>query len=182
MNSFQGNFLVAAPYQLDPNFVKTAILVVEHADRGAFGVIVNNTREEASRLPSGSFGRRFSSKVKLSFGGPVTGPLMAVHMNAPLGEREFLPGVFFSGKEKNVLKLMGQAEHLCQIFMGYAGWGPRQLDYEVERGIWRVVPATPELIFSESRDLWTQLSRQASRQQLRIMFNIKHIPADPLLN
>ena len=41
MKSLQGYFLVATPHQLDPNFVETVILVVEHADRGAFGVIVN---------------------------------------------------------------------------------------------------------------------------------------------
>ena len=182
MNSFQGYFLVAAPHQLDPNFVKTAILVVEHADRGAFGVILNDTREESSRLRQGNFRRRFSEKVRPSFGGPVTGPLMAIHMKASLGERQFLPGVFFSGTEENVLKLIWRAEQPCKIFMGYAGWGPGQLDYEVEQAIWRVVPATPEQIFSEDSDLWEQLSRQASRRQIRIMFNIRDIPADPLLN
>jgi putative transcriptional regulator len=107
---------------------------------------------------------------------------MAVHTNASLGERQFLPGVFFSGKEKNVLALMWQAEQPCKILMGYAGWGPGQLNYEVEQGVWRVVPATPEQIFSENSDLWERLSRQASRMQLRLMFNIKHIPANPLLN
>ena len=182
MNSFQGHYLVAAPHQLDPNFVKAAILVVEHTDRGAFGVIVNGASEESRRLPQRN-SRRFSAeKVRFFCGGPVTGPLMAVHTRASLGERQFLPGVFFSGKEKNVLALMWQAEQPCKIFVGYAGWGPGQLDYEVEQGVWRVVPATPEQIFSEDSDLWEQLSRQASRLQLRSMFNLRHIPADPLLN
>ena len=107
---------------------------------------------------------------------------MAVHTKALLGERQLLSGVFFSAKEKNVLSLMGQTKHPCKVFTGYTGWGPGQLDYEVEQGIWRVVPATPAQIFSDGRDLWEQLSRQASRLQLRTIFNIKHIPADPLLN
>ena len=182
MNSFQGHFLVAASHQLDPNFAKVVILVVEHTKRGAFGVIVNGPSEESNRLKQRRSRRRFSEKVRLSFGGPVTGPLMAVHTKESLGERQLLPGVFFSGKEKNVLTLMWRAEQPCKIFTGYAGWGPGQLDYEVEQGVWRIVPASPEQIFSEDSDLWEQLSRQASRLQLRIMFNIKHIPADPLLN
>ena len=74
---------------------------------------------------------------------------MAVHMNASLGERQFLPGVFFSAREKNVLRLMRRMEQPCKVFMGYAGWGPGQLEYELEQGIWRVVPATPEQIFSD---------------------------------
>ncbi len=182
MNSFQGHFLVAAPHQLDPNFVKATILVVEHTNRGCFGVIVNSAGEESSRFQQRTC--RWCSPEKLRFfsGGPVTGPLMAVHTKASLGERQLLPGVFFSGQEKNVLALMRQAGQPCKIFFGYAGWGPGQLDYEVEQGIWRVVPATPEQIFSRDGDLWEQLARQAARLQLRIMFNIKHIPADPLLN
>ena len=107
---------------------------------------------------------------------------MAVHTQASVAERQFLPGVFFSAKEKNVLPLMGQSRHACKVFTGYAGWGPGQLDYEVEQGVWRVVPATPEQIFSDGRDLWEQLSRQVSRLQLQTMFHIKHIPADPLQN
>jgi putative transcriptional regulator len=107
---------------------------------------------------------------------------MAVHTKASLGERQLLPGVFFSGKEKNVLALMRQAEQPLKVFAGYAGWGAGQLDFEVELGIWRVVPATAEQTFSDSDELWDEVSRQASRLQLQIMLNLKHIPADPLLN
>ena len=182
MKSYQGHFLVRAPHQLDPNFVKAAILVVGHNDKGSFGVIANSAGEESCRLQQRNCRWCSPGKLKFFFGGPVTGPLMAVHTKASLGERQFLPGVFFSGKEKNVLALMRQAKQPYKIFIGYTGWGPGQLDYEVKQGIWRVVPATPEQIFSEDSDLWEQLSRQVSRLQLRVMFNIKHIPADPLLN
>jgi putative transcriptional regulator len=182
MNSYQGHFLVATPHQLDPNFVKTVILVVDHHPRGAFGVIVNDARAMRSLLRLGSVGRRFSERFRPAYGGPVTGPLMAVHMNESSGERQLLPGVFFSGKRKVVLKLIWQTEQPCKVFIGYAGWGPRQLDFEVERGMWRVVPATPEQIFSETDDLWERLSWQASRRQLRSLFHIRHIPAYPGLN
>ena len=182
MNSLQGHFLVATPHQLDPNFIKAAILVVGHTERGAFGVIVNGASKECGRFQQRN-GRWYSAKkLKLFFGGPVTGPLMAVHTKASLGERHFLSGVFFSAKAKNVLALMWRSEQPCKIFTGYAGWGPGQLDHEVEQGIWQVVPATPEQIFRESTDLWEQLSRQASRMRFRIMFNIKHIQANPLWN
>ncbi len=81
-----------------------------------------------------------------------------------------------------MLSLMRQTGHPCKVFTGYAGWGAGQLDYEIEQGMWRVVTATPGQIFSDASDLWEQLSRQAYRLQLLTMFNIKHIPADPLLN
>ncbi|MGD0900592.1 MAG: YqgE/AlgH family protein [Thermoguttaceae bacterium] len=182
MKSLQGHFLVATPHQLDPNFARAVILVVGHTRRAALGVIVNDTTEKRSRLQQRNSRWRPPEKARLHFGGPVTGPWMAVHTSASLGERQLLPGVFFSAKERNVLSLMGQTEHPCKVFTGYAGWGPGQLDHEVEQGTWRVVPATSEQIFSDCRDLWEQLSRQASRLQLWTMFNIKHIPADPSLN
>jgi putative transcriptional regulator len=182
MNSCEGHFLVAARHQLDPNFAGMVILVVEHSHEGAFGVIVNCPREESGRFQQWNLRRRSSKGTRFSFGGPVTGPLMAVHTKASLGERQLLPGVFFSGKEKNVRVLMRQAEQPLKVFAGYAGWGAGQLDFEVEQGIWRVAPATAEQIFSESDELWEQISKQASRLRLRIMLNLKHIPTDPLLN
>jgi putative transcriptional regulator len=182
MNSFQGYFLVAAPHQLDPNFVKSVVLVVEHTEQGAFGVIVNEACRDAGRFRLGAVAGRLSGKANLCFGGPVTGPLMAVHMNAYLGERQFLPGLYFSGKERNVLKLMRRAERPCKIFMGYVGWGPQQLDWEIEQGVWRPAPAMTDRIFSEDDDLWEQLARQISCRQMRIMFNIGYVPDNPLLN
>ena len=182
MNSLQGTFLVAAPHQLDPNFVKATVLVVAHTIRGALGVIVNDYREESSffQRPESQWG--FRRKSGFYRGGPVTGPLMAIHMNGLLGEREVLPGVFFSARKNNMRGLMWPMQHPCKIFLGYAGWAPRQLGYELEQGVWRVVPATAEQIFSDCSDLWERLTRQASRLQLRMMFNITHVPADPLLN
>jgi putative transcriptional regulator len=182
MHSFQGHFLVAAPNQLDPNFVKAVILVGGHTSRAAFGVVVNDPTRVAKSLQGQNAKRRWPPTAKLFSGGPVTGPLMAIHMRASLGERQLVPGVFFSRKEKNVLTLMWRTVQPCKIFTGYAGWGPGQLDYEVEEGIWRVLPATPGQIFSQDRDLWEQLSMQAWRLQLRRLFHIQHIPADPLWN
>jgi putative transcriptional regulator len=182
MKSLQGHFLVAAAQQLDPNFAQAVILVAGHTERAAFGVIVNAPSEKRGRLPRPKPICFPDTQARLFCGGPVTGPLMALHMKAFLGERQLLPGVFFSRKERNVLRLMWRAERQCKIFTSYAGWGPGQLDYGVEQGIWRVVPATPEQIFSDASDLWEQLSRQVSRLQLWTMLNIKHIPADPLLN
>jgi putative transcriptional regulator len=183
MDSLRGHFLVAAPHQLDANFVETVILVVEHTDRGAFGVIVNHPWEKGDPpVVKQAFRRLLPKKVKPYCGGPVAGPLMALHAKAALGGTRLLPAVFFSGKEETVLVLLWQNEQPYKVVCGYAGWGPKQLDYEVEQGIWRVVPATPEQIFSNSGDLWQQLSRQASGLQLRALFNLKHIPADPLLN
>jgi putative transcriptional regulator len=183
MKSFQGHFLVAAPHQLDPNFVEAVILVVEHADRGAFGVIVSCPRDRREGITQHRRSkRRWPEPPRLCFGGPVAGPLMAVHTDELFADVEVLPGVFFAGREKNVLALMRSREEPCKVFTGYAGWGPGQLEQEVASGIWRAIPATAAKIFSKGDNLWERLLRQAFDSMLQVMCNIKHIPSDVSLN
>ena len=183
MKSFQGHFLVAAPNQLDPNFVEAVVLVIEHGDRGAFGVIVNCPRKRRDRLsrPRTTKPRR-PKGPKPHFGGPVTGPLMAVHRDELFAETQVLPGVFFAGREKNVLALMRSRGQPCKVFTGYVGWGPGQIEREVDLGIWRATAATAAEIFSNGGNLWERLLRRAVDSVLQVMCNVKHFPSDVSLN
>ena len=183
MMSFQGHFLVAARHQLDPNFVEAVILVVAHDHRGAMGVIVSCPRDRHEGLSQQrSAKRRWPEEPRLHFGGPVTGPLIAVHADRALAGIMILPGVFFEREEERVFTLMRSTEQAYKAFTGYTGWGPRQLEYEVEYGIWRAIPATAAEIFSDSDNLWERLLRQVSDSLLQVMCNLKHIPSDPSLN
>ena len=182
MKSLQGHFLVAAPHQLDPNFVETVILMVEHADRGAFGVIVNCPRDRHEAISRHRSAKpRRPEGPRPCFGGPVTGPLMAVHTDECFAEIEVLPGVFFAGREKNVRALCDPGTAL-QGVQRVRRMGAGQLEYEVEFGIWRAVPATAAKIFSNADNLWERLLRQAFDALLQVMCNIKHIPRDVSLN
>jgi putative transcriptional regulator len=183
MRSLQGHFLIASPHQLDPNFFQTAVLLVQHTPRSAFGLIVNG--------PNGKTGGTFWERVarqcgvepmQLRFGGPVAGPPMALHTNKALGEIEVLPGLFFSSKKRHTSALIRKEDGPCKFLLGYAGWGPGQIEYELEQGVWRSVRATAELALSNREDLWEELSRQAFAHLLRSMLHISHVPASPLLN
>jgi putative transcriptional regulator len=183
MSSLQGHFLVAAPHQLDPNFAETVILVVTHSERGALGLIVNRPQPRGGRpLWQRNFRRRDPGKGLLYFGGPVTGPLMAVHATPALADVKILPGVFFAGSKRRVLAVLRGRTRPLKLFAGYVGWGAGQLEHETDIGVWRVLPATPPQIFSPSDDLWQELSIQASRLQLQALFHIHYVPADPRLN
>ena len=181
MTSLQGHFLVAAPHELDPSFVEAVILVVAHTDRGALGVIVNCPKDRHEGIPQQTK-PRWRKGPGLYFGGPVTGPLMAVHADELFSEIEVLPGVFFARGEKNVLALMRSKKQPCKVFRGYAEWEPGQLEHEVEYGIWRAIPATAAEIFSGGDNLWERLLRRAFDSLLRVVCNIKHIPSDVSLN
>ena len=183
MHSLQGHFLVAAPHQLDPNFVQTVVLVVKHSDQGAFGLIINCRREPHDVMQwQNKARRRGFKKTEIYFGGPVTGPLMALHCHRLLGEIEILPGLFFSGIEENVFAVMRQRQSNCRIFVGYTGWGPQQLEYEIEQGVWRSIEATAERVFSASEDVWDELHYKAVEILFQGLFHLTNIPLDPLLN
>jgi len=183
MNSVQGCFLVAGPHQHDPNFVETVVLVVEHSDQGAFGVILNCPSERNQGFPQERRSERvLSGNARRPSGGPVAGPLMAVHADQAFAEHEILPGVFCTGKEEIVLHLIRQEKHPCKVFTGYTGWGPGQIEHEIEQGVWRVAPAVADQVFSSSDRLWEELTRQVFEMEWNVLFKVRHIPADPQWN
>ena len=182
-HSLQGQLLVAVPHQLDPNFVQTVILVVQHTDRGAVGLIINCPRKPSDGVPrQGKAGRGSDKNAELYFGGPLTCPLTALHCDAALGEIEILPGVFFSGSEENVLAVMRRKRRPCRVFAGYTGWGPKQLESEIDQGVWRTVEATAQRVFSGSEDLWHELHDEALETMYRALLHVRHIPSDPTRN
>ena len=183
MKSLQGHFLVAAPHQVDPNFAEAVVLVVKHDHRGAIGVIVNCPRDRHEGISQQrNTKRRWPEEPRLHFGGPVTSPLMAVHADRAFAGITILPGVFFEGEEERVFDLMRSTEQSYKAFTGYAGWGPWQLEQEVEDGTWWAIPATAAEIFSNANNLWERILRRASDSLLEVMCNIKHFSSDPSLN
>jgi putative transcriptional regulator len=182
MKCLQGHFLVAAGRQLDPTFAETVILVIDHDARGALGVVVNRLSDHAASLLGSAAGGRRARKLRLYLGGPVTGPLMAVHTDDALGEQEVLPGLFFSAREENVRALVDHPRGPCKVLVGYAGWSAGQLDNEVEQGVWRIAVATAEQVFAPSDDLWRCLYRRAFPLQLHELFDPNDLSTNPSFN
>jgi putative transcriptional regulator len=183
MERLQGQLLVASSRQLDPNFCKTVILVVEHDEKGAFGLIINRPTSRIISVARPCLDEEHAGLgSRLNLGGPVVGPLMAVHTDRSLAEVQIAPGLFFSADRRHLARLLRQGGHHYRIFGGYAGWGPRQLDHEVQRGVWLTAPATAAHVFAKDERLWEGLLRQHSESVLRVVLHITHFPQDPLLN
>jgi len=183
MSSLSGHLLVAAPQLNDPNFVHTVVLLVQHTDEGALGLVLNRpTSKTVKELWKEIGDAPCESSRPVHLGGPVSGPLMAVHRSVDLAELEVIPGVFFSAKKINLDRLVVQQGHAFKMFVGHAGWGPGQLEGELEVGAWFTREATPELVFYEGDDLWERVLREIHRTTLQSVLNLKHIPEDPSLN
>jgi putative transcriptional regulator len=153
----KGKLLIAMPMLVDPNFRQAIVLLCEHGPEGSLGLVVNRpTNVEVSTLVQdfpdlANTGRVFS-------GGPVGRNTLLVlcHGNNVSEEHRILKNIFLA-KDLEMLRLEGQLEPELRIrcYIGYAGWGPGQLEAEVTAGAWHLMPANPDLIFNaNSTTLW----------------------------
>jgi putative transcriptional regulator len=183
MDSLKGSFLVASPQLRDPNFVRTVVLLVHHSDDGAFGVVLNRPTESTIKELWEKVGQSpCESDQPVHLGGPVSGPLMAVHSDASLAEMEIVPGVYFAAQREHLEKLVQQHEHDFRFFVGHSGWGEGQLESELKEGAWLTIPATPEFVFYHEEDLWRKVKDTIGQTMLGDMLKLKHVPQDPSMN
>ena len=175
--------LVASQNLLDPNFAKSVILLVQHSDDGALGVVVNRpigkTVQELWREVGGG---PCNNTQPVYLGGPVPGPLMAVHNQKSLADVQIVPGLFFSASKQNLDALVMRSDPTMKIFVGHSGWGAGQLDQELDQGSWLTTPTTPEFVFFDSIEVWQTVSRLIGRSMLQSMLHIKDMPDDPTVN
>lgn len=183
MKSLTAHFLIATSDLVDPNFFRTVVLIFRHNDEGAAGVVLNRRMnatvkqiwEQISEAPC-------QCEAPLFMGGPVEGPLMAIHADTSLSELIVLPEVYVSTGREMLEKLVESGEQPLRFFVGYAGWGEGQLERELKDGSWLVAPATKEQVFGAVEDLWQELTKHVLSGVFLSALNIKHVPPDPSLN
>jgi putative transcriptional regulator len=156
VSSLAGSFLVARQVIQDPNFRRTVVLLLQHGAEGAFGLVVNRPAK-VEGLPFPVFA-----------GGPCQAPgLLMVHGHAEWatpaeGEAkpQVAPGVYMGDADcvGRVSDPESQEAFRFRVFVGYAGWGPGQLEQELAAGSWAVLAASGEVLFATPpEDLWKHL-------------------------
>jgi putative transcriptional regulator len=172
--SLRGQLLVAAP-ALHDYFRRTVVLVVEHTDEGAMGVVLNRPSETGVAEVVPSLAEAAGEDEPVYVGGPV-----APQAVVAIGDFEDP-----SEAGTQVLGSIGLVDpdrtdpalRRLRVFAGYAGWAPGQLDGEVEQEAWIVEPAVPDDPFRDG-DLWAAvLQRKGGAYAL-----MATMPADPSLN
>lgn len=141
--------LVASPQMRDPNFERAVVLLVQHTAQGALGLVINR----AARVRVGEVvqhldmpGTAEPLQRPALWGGPVERGAGFVLFQGLAPEGWKAGGVAVSPSRERLAALVGAGAefHLC---LGYAGWGPGQLDRELSEGSWVFVEAVSELIF-----------------------------------
>ncbi len=161
----QGMFLVADRGLRDPNFARSVVLLIDYGEHGAAGVIVNRRTEArlADLLPEIEGGEEVAGRVFL--GGPVKpeGMLVLVRSDtAPEEARPVFDDVYVSS-DRELLERLVQAGATYRVYAGHAGWAPGQLDWELRRGGWFLLPADVEAVFDDEPDeVWRKMMRRVS--------------------
>ena len=180
VDSLKGQLLIAGPALVDPNFRRTVVLVGEHSEDGALGLVLNRPSEATVDEAVPELGPLVEAPSQVHFGGPVQPSAIVVLADFVDPERAgslVLDSVGFLPAEIDPDEL-GELRR-ARVFAGYAGWGPGQLDDELEEGSWIVEPALPEDVFTDDPSaLWADVLRRKGGP-----FGVLALmPYDPSLN
>lgn len=182
-DSLTGRLLIASPRLRDGNFDRTIVLVIEHDGDGALGVVLNRAGEVPVREVLPAWADRAAPPDVVFEGGPVAEGVaialgrVATPVPAPTGWAPVLGSV-------GVVDLSAEPEtsegvEAVRIFSGYAGWGPGQLEGELEVGAWYVVEARPEDALGPAPEqLWSRVLRRQGGSLARLAL----YPLDPSQN
>jgi putative transcriptional regulator len=179
--SARGRLLVATPDLKDPNFSRTVVLVLEHNEEGALGVVLNRPLDLPVSEVLPAWADAVTAPGCLFVGGPVS-PTAVIGLGRGDGDGDgFQP--LFDGLATLDLeadpRLTGAVLDGLRVFVGYAGWAPEQLDDELTAGGWLVVDRLPEDPFSgDPSNLW----RAVLRRQGGRMAMFASAPEDPSTN
>lgn len=160
------HFLLAMPGMADPNFAGSLVLVVEHNDKGALGLVVNKpttmtlptllSRIELDMTPPRHDAPLGPEAVQIFYGGPVqTDRGFVLHQPSGQWNSTVAIGDQISlTTSKDVLEAVaaGRGPERLLVTLGYAGWGPGQLESEIGQNAWLTMPASADLVFDIPAD------------------------------
>jgi putative transcriptional regulator len=180
----KGIFLIAAPSLRDPNFRQTVVLLCEHGTEGALGVVVNrptamSVSEALPHVPVLEGQRHV-----LFSGGPVqpNQVMLLYRLNQlPDNSHHVFDGVCLGGDMELVDRILttNQGREAFRAYVGYSGWGPGQLEFEMKTGSWITIPADPNIVFEKDPSrIWPDIVGT-------LVYDYRHyadMPVDPSLN
>ncbi|MFL5349523.1 MAG: YqgE/AlgH family protein [Hyalangium sp.] len=162
MKTLAPGLLLAMPQLGDPNFHRSVVLMIEHGDGGSMGLVINR----GAPLTLGELARGQNMKISserttqaVFVGGPVEPHRgFILHDDDSIPEKHtVLPGVYLSVTLDALGPLLENPTPHVRFCLGYAGWGPRQLEQEMAAGSWLFSEATAKAILEGNpAQLWDE--------------------------
>jgi putative transcriptional regulator len=155
--------LVAVPQLQDPNFKQSVVLLLQHSEDGALGVVVNHESPLLLKDLCTDHEIRYAgpSNKKVRRGGPVQQDqglvLYGPEHDDPEGQ-EVIDGLHVSASRETLNRLCTLGSGRFHCYSGYAGWGPNQLEDEIRTGSWLMAPVDPIVILdTPTDDVWNRV-------------------------
>ncbi|HEX6116825.1 MAG TPA: YqgE/AlgH family protein [Solirubrobacterales bacterium] len=178
--SLRGKLLVASPALVDPNFARSVVLITEHNDEGAMGIVLNRPADAlvTEVLPDLA---DVAADETLFVGGPVQPDaivLLAEFSDPDAAAWIVVADVGLAAADRELAEL-AEVVRRGRLYAGYSGWGPGQLEAEIEIDSWIIEPPMPaELFPDDPGTLWRGvLDRKGGQYAL-----IARMPDDPSMN
>jgi putative transcriptional regulator len=179
VDSLAGLLLISSPSLIDPNFRRTVVLMTHHDEEGAVGLVLSRPSQLAISEAVPDLGDLPYADEVVYIGGPVQpeAVVVLVDLDEPRDDAEPIVGdvaYMPPGVDPDELRASR-----ARVFAGYSGWGPGQLEAEIDESAWIIAPAEPGDVFARDPDeLWrTVLHRKGGMFSL-----IATMPFDPSLN
>ncbi len=180
MDTLRGHLLISHASLFDPNFRHTVVLVGEHNSEGALGVVLNRALNLSAAEAVPALASLVAPDAPLFQGGPVQprSPVLLAEVSRPevldvpiLDSIGFLVGEIPEEVRPHILR--------ARLFAGYSGWGPGQLESELEQDSWVVEPARAEDVFTDVPELlWSRVLERKGPAFRRMA----RVPYDPSMN
>lgn len=182
MDSLRGQLLIASPAVLDPEFRRTVVLVAEHNEAGAMGVILNRPAEVTVARAVPELEQLAERDDAVHLGGPVAESsvtVLAEFTDIAAAALLIDDDLGFLGSRPDHHDHLSEVVRRARVFAGHAGWEAGQLEAEMEEESWIVEPALREDVFTaDPEGLWSSLLRRKGGEYVVIAT----MPDDPTLN
>jgi len=179
-SSVAPSFLLSMPQLDDPNFRRTVVLLCQHSSEGAWGLVLNRpTGTPAAEAVRMDPPVQTDNGLELWVGGPVEPERGCILLGDDPCDEEAVrvcDGLFISGSAALLRRLLeGEVRPRTRLLMGYAGWGPGQLDEELRASAWLISGVETDLIFDvDAEQMWETAIRRlgADPSSLHMSFGV----------
>jgi putative transcriptional regulator len=157
VDSLKGKLLFSAPALFDPNFRRTVVLVAEHGEDGAMGLVLNRPSDTTVGEAVPDLADVAGADSPVFVGGPVqpNAVLVLAEFEEPAEAAAVVVGDFGFARADGDLGELARSTRRARVFAGYTGWSPGQLESEVEEDSWLVEPVDEvDLLADPEEDLF----------------------------
>ena len=177
----KGKLLISEPLLQDDNFHKSVIFLCHHSPKESLGFILN---KQASQLLNFYLNDAMSLDFPVFIGGPVDQEMLHFIHSVPeiAGGEKITEDIYWSGDLEQIvegIKIGKVTTDNCKFFIGYSGWGIRQLEAEIEMNAWLVAHSNTVLVFNTPvKMVWNDAVKSLGKQYSPLLF----MPENPELN